>query len=792
MKIKLYILPLFILFFLTTLAQNQFTVSGYIKDAKSGEDIFSANVYIKELYKGTTTNVYGFYSITTKPGTYTLVVSYLGMKDIEKIINLSKDITLNFELESGEIVTEEVVVTGERKDKNVESVQTSVVELEVKQVKEIPTLLGEADIFRTLQLMPGIASAGEGNSGLYVRGGGPDQNLVLLDGATVYNPGHLLGFFSVFNSDVIKNTTVYKGGIPAEYGGRISSVIDVGMKEGNMREYEVEGGIGVISSRLAVQGPIVKDKASFIASGRLAYLGFFINPVLKKRGEQFKVPYFFDVNAKLNYKISDKDRIFASAYVGRDKFSFGSSDSDFAFEIPWGNATATFRWNHLFNDKLFMNNTFIFNDYQSKVEAGYQDISFNLNSGIRDFGLKGDLHYFPHINHKVKFGYDYLYHIFTPYVYEFKTEDNNFSSDITKKRGHEFGIYAQDEWDVVPWLKVNAGLRFSMFSNVGPDSKVYYNEDGTPIDTIEKKAFQSFANYFGVEPRLNLRFKTSKNGSVKAGFNYNTQYIHLVSQSTTTFPTDLWIPSTAYVKPQRGLQASLGYFHNFKDNTYETSVEVYYKKLWNQIEYGEEAIKSDGSDRDTEDQFVFGTGQSYGAEFFVKKRYGKFNGWIGYTLAWTERDFPTLNQGEKFWAKYDRRHDLSVVLIYDITKRIKLSATFVYSSGQNTTIAVRRYFVNGELRADYGKRNGYRLPAYHRLDVGFTYVLKDNEKRYSDLNISIYNLYSRKNPYFFYDDINSEVKTDANGNVIGSTFEVQTKQVSLFPILPTLSWNFKF
>ncbi|MCB9227767.1 MAG: TonB-dependent receptor, partial [Chitinophagales bacterium] len=265
-----------------------------------------------------------------------------------------------------------------------------------------------------------------------------------------------------------------------------------------------------------------------------------------------------------------------------------------------------------------------------------------------------------------------------------------------------------------------------------------------------------------------------------------------VSQSTTTFPTDLWVPSTAYVKPQRGLQASLGYFHNFKDNTYETSVEVYYKKLWNQIEYGEEAIKSDGTDRDTEDQFVFGTGQSYGAEFFVKKKYGKFNGWIGYTLAWTERDFPTLNKGEKFWAKYDRRHDLSVVLIYDITKRIKLSATFVYSSGQNTTIAVRRYFINGELRADYGKRNGYRLPAYHRLDVGFTYVLKDNEKRYSDLNISIYNLYSRKNPYFFYDDINSEVKTDANGNVIGSTFEVQTKQVSLFPILPTLSWNFKF
>lgn len=783
MSFRLLFSFIFSLFLITSVfSQEQFTISGYVKDAKSGEDLFAVNVYIKELYKGTTSNVYGFYSLTTSPGTYTLVFSFIGMKSEERLITLDKDLTINIELESAEVLTDEVVVTGKRKDDNISNAQTSVIELETKSVKEIPALLGEADIFKTLQLLPGVASAGEGNSGLYVRGGGPDQNLVLLDGATVYNPGHLLGFFSVFNADVIKNTTLYKGGIPAEFGGRISSVLDLGMKEGNMREFEVEGGIGIIASRLSVQGPIKKDKASFIVSGRFTYINFLVNPLLKKQDIGFKVPYFFDLNGKINYKFGEKDRLFISGYFGRDKFSFASGDGNFTFDIPWGNATTTLRWNHLFSDKLFMNNTFVFNDFVSKVNAGFQDITFNLNSGIRDYGLKGDLQFFPHISHKFKFGYDYLFHVFTPYIYEFDTGEDVFTSQLKKKKAHEFAIYAQDDWDVKPWLKINYGIRFSMFANVGPDSKVIYNEFDLPIDTITKNAFQSFATYFGAEPRVNVRMKIDEKSSIKMGFNYNKQYIHLVSQSTTTLPTDLWVPSTAYVKPQSGIQGSVGYFRNFKDNSYETSIELYYKKMWNQIEYGEKAVG--GDDRDTEDFFVFGTGQSYGAEFFVKKNVGKFHGWLGYTLAWTSRNFPDINNGETFFAKFDRRHDFSAVLMYDINKKWKLSATFIYGSGQNTTIAENRYIINGELNAVYGPRNGYRLPAYHRLDLGVNYLLKDNEKRYSDLSFSIYNLYSRRNPYFIYDDINF------NGDE--GSITVQAKQVSLFPILPTITWNFKY
>lgn len=763
-------------------AQKQVTLSGTITEASSGEDLYAATIYIKELMQGTSTNIYGFYSLSTKPGTYTVVFSFIGMEEIEKTIVLDKDIVMNIELAESEIIAQEVVVTGEKKDRNIDNAQTSTLELETKTVKEIPALLGEADIFKTLQLLPGVASAGEGNSGLYVRGGGPDQNLVLLDGATVYNPGHLLGFFSVFNADAIKNTTLYKGGIPAEYGGRISSVLDIGMKEGNMREYEVEGGIGFIASRLTVQGPIKKDVASFIVAGRLTYLNFLVNPILKSKGESFRVPYFFDINAKINYKIGAKDRLFISTYFGRDKFSFASPDGGFSFDIPWGNATATARWNHLFSDKLFMNNTFVFNDYTSKVEASFQDVSFNLNSGIRDYGIKGDLQYFQNISNKLKFGYDYLFHEYTPYLYEFETGGDSFSSKLTKKYAHEFAVYAQDEWDVKPWLKINTGIRFSMYSNVGPGEKIIYDDNDLAIDTISKNAFESFATYFGAEPRLNVRMKINESSSVKMGFNYNKQYMHLVSSSTTTLPTDLWVSSTARVKPQSGIQGSVGYFHNFKDNMYETSIEVYYKKMWNQIEYGESAVG--GNDRDTEDLFVFGTGQSYGAEFFVKKALGKFNGWAGYTLAWTDRDFPDINNGEKFWAKFDRRHDISLVLIYNINKKLKLSGTFIYGSGQNTTIVENRYLLQGELRSVYGERNGYRLPAYHRLDIGLSYTLVDNDKRFSELNFSIYNVYSRKNPYFIYDDINF------NGD--DGSLDVQAKQVSLFPILPTLTWNFKY
>jgi hypothetical protein len=774
--------------FFTAQAQERFTLSGYVKDASNGEDMFSVNVYVKEIQKGTTTNIYGFYSLTLPKGTYEISYSFLGYETKTQVIDLTKDIRSNINLQSAAISTDEVVISSKRRDQNVDNVQVGVLELEMEKAKEVPALLGEVDIFRVLQLMPGVMSSGEGNSGLYVRGGGPDQNLVLLDNATVYNPGHLLGFFSVFNSDAIKNTTLIKGGIPAEYGGRLSSVLDISMREGNMKEYEVEGGLGLISTRATFHGPIVKDKASFLVSGRFTQLPFIINPILKKQDNPINVPFFFDVNAKMNFILGEKDRLFISSYVGRDKFSFSSGGgSGFNFEIPWGNATTTVRWNHQFNDKVFMNNMFIFNDYTSKIKAGFQGASFNLNSGIRDYGLKGQIEFYPSITNKLKAGYEYIHHSFTPYIYEFQTEETSLQSNITRKYAHEFALFIQDEIDITSWLKINIGIRGSMFSNTGPSSRIYFNEQFQPIDTVTKTGFQAYATYFGAEPRFNARFKINDETSIKTGVNLNKQYMHLVSSSTTTLPTDLWVPSTDVVKPETAIQGSVGIFRNFKQDMFETSIEVYYKRMWNQIEFGTDVVSS--ANEETEDLFTFGDAFAYGSEFFIKKNYGKFNGWVGYTLSWTMRKFEEINEGRLFPAKYDRRHDLSIVLTYDISKKFKLSSTFVYGSGQNTTIVENRYFVNGRLRSVYGDRNGFRLAPYHRLDFGVTYIIKDVAQktkgaRYSELNLSIFNLYSRMNPYFIYDDISI--------NELEGTVNVQAKQVSLFPILPTLTWNFKF
>jgi hypothetical protein len=777
----------FLLIFSGLMAQERYTVSGFVKDASNGEDMFSVNVYVKELQKGTTTNIYGFYSMTLPKGTYEITFSFLGYEPRTEQINLTKDTKLNISMSSAAITTQEVVVSGKRRDQNVENAQTGIIELSMDQVKEIPALLGEVDVFRVLQLMPGVMSAGEGNSGLYVRGGGPDQNLVLLDNATVYNPGHLLGFFSVFNADAIKNTTLFKSGIPAEYGGRLSSVLDISMREGNMKHYEVEGGLGVIATRLSLNGPIVKDKASFLVSSRFTQLPLILNPLLKNADPPTSIPSFFDVNAKMNFILGEKDRLFISSYVGRDRFSFSSGGgSGFNFAIPWGNATTTIRWNHQFNDKVFMNNMLIFNDYQSKIEAGFQGTSFNLNSGIRDYGIKGQVEYFPSITNKLKAGYEYIYHVFTPYIYQFETEAATINSNVSRKKGHEFALFIQDEIDVTPRFKINVGLRGSMFSNVGPAERVYFDDSFQPIDTVRKNAFQAFATYFGLEPRFNARYKINDETSLKMGANLNRQYMHLVSNSTTTLPFDLWVPSSDVVRPETAAQGAFGIFRNFSNDMFETSVEVYYKRMWGLVEFGEEVQSS--ANEEIEDTFVFGDGHSYGAEFFVRKNFGKFNGFIGYTLSWTDRWFDDINEGRIFPAKFDRRHDLSVVLNYEITSKWRLTGVFIYGSGQNTTLVENRYFINGRLTNVYGDRNGYRLPAYHRLDLGVSYVIRDIKEKtkgiqYSELNFSVYNVYSRMNPYFIYDDINISNEGDLT---------VQARQVSLFPIIPTLTWNFKF
>lgn len=767
-------------------AQSKLTISGFVKDGGNGESLFSATILVKETGLGTTTNEYGFYSITLPPGEYNLVFAYLGFESKDVKVDLTKtNQRINIELGASSITTDVVEITGKRQDSNVQSSDMGTVEMSIEEIKQLPALLGEVDVMRTLQLMPGVMSAGEGNSGFYVRGGGPDQNLVVLDDAVVYNTGHLFGFFSVFNADAIKNTTLIKGGMPAQYGGRLSSVIDLQMKEGNMKKFQVDGGIGLIASRLTVQGPIKKDKASFIVSGRRTYIDLITKPILKRvedgayDGNGY---YFYDVNMKFNYRFSDKDRIYVSGYFGRDVFVFKDNEGSFSANIPWGNQTTTLRWNHLFSDRLFMNITTIYNDYKFALNSSFQDISFNLSSGIRDASAKVDFDFIPNQKNKVKFGAIYTYHIFTPYTASGNFGDVEIETDqMAQKHAHEAAIYIQDEIDVTTRLRFNFGIRGSLFSHVGPLEKKVFNENGVITDTLRYDRNENIATYVGAEPRMNMRFLIDDVSSLKVGVTVNNQYIHLVSSSTTTLPTDLWVPSTQKVKPQMGIQYSVGYFRNFKKNMFETSIELYYKDMFNQIEYGESF--SPELNTDIEEGFVFGKGRSYGAEFFFKKALGKLNGWVGYTLAWTDRVFPDINEGNRFPAKFDRRHDLSVVVMYDVNKKWRIAATFVYGTGQTTTLPIGRYFINGQIVNEYGARNSYRMAPYHRMDISATYIFPKT-KFYSDITVSVYNVYNRMNPYFIYYDVDGDL---SSGNL-----EVQAKQSSLFPVLPSLTWNFKF
>lgn len=765
--------------------QNKYTVSGYIKDVASGEDLIGASVFIQgENPTGTVTNIYGFYSITLPEGNYTLNYSYVGYEVVSREINLQQDERINITLALKNILNE-VVISGEAKDENIRNTDMGTVDLSIEQIKTIPAIFGETDILKTLQLLPGVGGAGEGNSGFYVRGGGPDQNLILLDEAVVYNTGHLFGFFSVFNSDAIKNVTLVKGGMPAQYGGRLSSVVDVQMKDGNNQKFQAEGGIGLIASRLTLQGPIVKDKASFIVSARRTYADVLIAPFIKNTDFAGNRYYFYDLNTKINYKFTDKDRLFLSGYFGRDVFTYRSPDDDFNVEIPWGNATATVRWNHLFSNKLFMNVSAIYNDYNFQVASAYDDFSFTLFSGVRDWNLRTDFDYYLNADHMLKYGVNYIFHRFSPYSAQGKSGDTEFSTDtLNQKYAHEAALYVQDEFNLGPLLKINAGVRMSYFLQAGPYNFVEVDPvTHIPVDTIYYAAGEPIKDYWGLEPRIHARYIINENSSIKAGLALTSQYIHLVSSSTSTLPTDLWVPSTAMVQPQRGVQYSLGYFKNFLDNMLESSVEVYYKEMENQIEFADSYVPQ--LTADIENDFVFGIGRSYGVELFLKKAQGKFTGWVGYTLSKTERQFPDLSTGDNWFpTKYDRIHDIEVVAVYDVTERWSFASTFVYATGQSTTIAESFYVVEGELHTDYGPRNGYRMEPYHRLDISATLKNKPGKKFESNWNFSVYNVYSRKNPYFIYTDIEGDL---SEGNV-----SVQAKKVSIFPILPSITWNFKF
>lgn len=798
--LKLKLTFFFVLISFVSFLQNS-TLSGSIKDSETGELLIGASVFVEELKQGISSNLYGFYSLTIPNGNYTVKVSFVGYREVVKKIEINESQKLNIELVPTDVFIPIVTIEGENEDGNTRDTDMSKVELDVEQLKTLPAFMGEVDILKSIQLLPGVQSSGEGNTGFYVRGGGPDQNLIMLDEAVVYNAAHLFGFFSVFNADAIKNVNLVKGGMPANYGGRLSSVLDISMKDGNAKKFQADGGIGVIASRLTLQGPIQKNKSSFIVSGRRTYISELAQPFIKDdspvKGSGY---YFYDFNAKLNYEISDKDRLYLSGYFGKDVFTYVQAESGFTVNIPWGNATAALRWNHLFSDKLFLNTTAIYSSYDFQFEGRQEDFSFGLYSGIRDWNLKADFSYYPNPKHTIKFGANYTYHTFIPNNVTASQGDTEFDlGGAVRLNANEGALYFLDDVELTSLLKMNIGFRLSSFQHIGPFTRYIKDNNDNIIETIEYTGKKALKTYVRPEPRVTGRLILDENSSFKFGSTLNYQYMHLVSVGGNSLPTDLWIPSTDVIKPQQAIQFNMGYFRNFKNNMFETSVEVYYKDLQNLIEFKDGADPSDGVNDNIDNQVTFGDGYSYGAELFIKKNKGKLTGWIGYTWSKTFRQFDELNNGNKYPAKFDRRHDLSITGAYRLNERWVFGAVFVYATGNSITLPASKYFVEGELLVEYADRNSYRMAPYHRADISATWYGKKYKefknietgemeqvpkKFTSNWNFSVFNLYNRKNPYFIY--------FDNTGNLTQGTLDVAAIQVSLFPVLPSVTWNFSF
>lgn len=766
------LLLLSLVLFTNVQAQQKFTISGSVETESSGEALIGAIVKVEGTQNaGTVTNEYGFYSITVPEGDYKLIISYLGYELSEKEITLTGNITQNVAMVEKGKQLNEVVIKSERDDINVTGSEMGVMKMDIRTANKLPVIMGEKDILKTIQLTPGISSAGDGNSGFYVRGGSSDQNLILLDEAPVYNASHLLGFFSTFNSDAINDVTVYKGTIPAEYGGRLSSVLDVKMNEGNNKDYHVSGGIGLISSKLNVEGPIQKGKSSFLLTGRRTYADLFLKLSPDTTINNSKL-YFYDINAKANYTINDKNRIYLSGYFGRDVLGLNE-----LFRFEWGNITSTLRWNHIVNSKLFSNTSLIYSNYDYKIGIN-SGLDFDIISKIQDWNLKQDFQYYASTKHTVQFGFNTIYHTMTPGNIKSRGTQIN-STDIEDRYAWENAVFVSDDWKINDKLNLNAGIRVSSFSALGAGTFFSYDMEGNVTDSVQYDNGEFVETYIVPEPRLAVNYRINEQSSVKAGYSRNAQYLHLMSNTNTSTPTDLWIPSSQNVKPQIADQYSIGYYRNFKDNQYEFSAEVYYKDMQNQIDYRNGAELT--INEKVESELLFGDGRAYGIELFFKKRYGRFTGWVGYTLSRTERQIDGINNDNWYPARYDRTHDVSLVGMYDLTKRWTISAIWVYNTGNAVTYPAGRYTVDGNTYFYYTERNASRMPAYHRLDLGATYTKITKKGRESSWTFSIYNAYNRYNPFTiqFQQAENNPQQTEA----------IQT---SLFGIVPSITYNFKF
>jgi hypothetical protein len=771
-------------------AQSKYTLSGYIQDTATGEKLIGATVYVDEIKGGTITNLYGYYTISVPEGSYNITFNYLGYQAQKLALSLTANETRNIELTTDQMLLEAVEITAEVANKNVSSLETGVSRMDAKKVSSIPQFMGEVDIIRSIQLLPGVTTVGEGATGFNVRGGNIDQNLILLDEATMFNSSHLFGFFSVFNADAVKDLSLFRGGIPAKYGGRLSSVLDVRQKEGNSKEFAGVAGIGLISSRLMLEGPIKADKASFMVAGRRSYgdlLAPIINPDLQ--GNQL---FFYDLNAKVNYTIDNNNRLFLSAYTGADKFVF-----DDQFSSSWGNTTATLRWNHLFSPRMFSNFTAVYSDYTYSLGVPSGPQAFNWEAGIRNYDLKADFSYQPNINHNIDFGLQGMYYTFSPGTAQGVGEESFINViEVQKEYATEIAAYVSNKHKVSEQFSLHYGLRYSHFLNLGERS-VFLYEDDTPSDVdaiIGTKTYgrgEVISSFGGLEPRLSANFAFSPSSSVKASYNRMRQYIHLVSNTTAATPLDIWTPSGKYVDPAIADQVSLGYFRNFKDNTYEASIEVYYKDYQNLLDYKDNAQLLLNQSLETE--LLQGIGRAYGMEFQVQKVKGKLTGWVSYTLARSEVRVEGINLGDWYASNWDKLHDFSAVGMYRYDEKWQFGATFVYMTGRPITYPDGRYVFEGIVNKDINNRNGARTPAYHRLDLSATLVPQKKKEKVlffinrpegweSSWTFSLYNTYSRRNPYsiFFRQNEDNPQVTEAF-------------QLSIFgSIIPGVTYNLKF
>lgn len=794
MKCKLLLCLLFIS---TAAIAQQVTFSGYIREAGSRELLPGVSVYLKNQTAGVSSNHYGFFSLTLpRQDSVTLVFSFVGYGKQEFRKPATSNQQFNVLLEPANTLRE-VVVNAERKNQRIsDDIQMSSIQLPVSQAKKIPAFLGEKDVLKVLQLMPGVQKGTEGQAGIYVRGGGPDQNLLILDDATVYNANHLFGFFSVFNGDALKSVELIKGGFPSRYGGRLSSVIDMQMKDGNKEKLSGEGGIGLISSRLTLEGPIGnRKKASFLISGRRTYLDILAKPFIRRAiendgGEGSAGYYFQDLNLKLNYDFSQKDKIYLSGFFGKDKFKLNTLNDSFEeiAGLQWANKTGTLRWNHLYSPKLFSNTSLIFSNFNFGINnqlieynengENVSDFSLDYSSGIDDIGLKTDFDFYPNANHEIKFGLQFTRHIFSPTAYVVNGNDGETDINIKPQRlkSLESGLYAEDVWTLNNKAKLNFGLRYSNFNT-------------------------ETENYGRIEPRLSLAYKIAPDLSLKASYAIMNQYIHLLTNTGIGLPTDLWVPTTDRVAPQRSEQIAAGIAKDLGNSGFTLSLEGYYKDMQNIISYKEGAsfLELDGnanSFNDWQDNITSGRGNSYGAEFLLHKKTGRFSGWAGYTLSWTNWQFEELNNGKKFFPKYDRRHDISLVGIYEVNDRISVSGVWVYGTGNALTMPLASFRIriptanlNNDINrnvlpqyADYGSRNSFRAESYHRLDLSIQFH-KQKKRHERTWEFGVVNAYNRRNPFFYQ----TEIQTDpAKGE------RTVLKRISLFPVIPSFTYNFKF